>query len=98
MYWNNKKIKIKEISKKKTAEYNKLNKKKINSKSLLYLLLFTLIRFYSLLFAYFRYFLKKCKKTSKTTLYECKRKKTNGPPTRTLKIYAIASTRIPRGT
>src|SRR5260364_29372 len=74
MYWNNKKIKIKEISKKKTTEYNKMNKKKINSKSLLYLLLFTLIRFYSLLFAYFRYFLKKCKKTSKTTLYECKRK------------------------
>src|SRR5260364_188893 len=73
MYWNNKKIKIKEISKKKTMEYNKLNKKKTNPKSLLYLLLFTLIHFYSLIFAYFRYFLKKCKRTSKTTLYECKR-------------------------
>src|SRR5260363_431299 len=73
MYWNNKKIKIKEISKKKTTEYNKLNKKNINPKSLLYLLLFALIRFYSLIFAYFRYFLKKCKRTSKTTLYEYKR-------------------------
>ena len=27
-----------------------------------------------------------------------KEKKTNGPPTRTLKNYAIPSTRIPRGT
>src|SRR5260364_188536 len=98
MYRNNKKIKIKKISKKKTTEYNKLNKKNINPKSLLYLLLFALIRFYSLIFAYFRYFLKKCKRTSKTTLYEYKRKKTNGPPTRTLKIYATPSTRIPRGT
>src|SRR5260364_126946 len=109
MYWNNKKIKIKEISKKKTTEYNKLSEKKTNPKSLLYLLLFALICFYSLIFAYFRYFLKKCKRTSKTTLYECKRneqdhpirtqeKKTNRPPTRTLKIYAIPFTRIPRGT
>src|SRR5260364_415521 len=76
MYWNNKKIKIKEISKKKTTEYNKMNKKKINPKSLLYLLLFALIRFYSIIFTYFRYFLKKCKRTSKTTLYECMRKTT----------------------
>src|SRR5260364_32522 len=79
MYWNNKKIKIKEISKKKTTEYNKLNKKKINPKSLLYLLLFALIRFYLLIFAYFRYFLKKCKRTSKTTLYECKRNEQDHP-------------------
>src|SRR5260363_166787 len=54
-----------------------MNKKKINPKSLLYLLLFALIRFYSLIFAYFRYFLKKCKRMSKTTLYECKRKTTS---------------------
>ena len=29
---------------------------------------------------------------------DAREKKTNGPPTRTLKIYAIPSTRIPRGT
>jgi hypothetical protein len=36
------------------------------------------------------------RETSKTTLYERKKKKTNGPPTRLLKKYTIPSTRIPK--
>src|SRR5260363_265267 len=109
MYWNNKKIKIKEISKKKTTEYNKLNKKNKPQISII----FASICSYSLLFAYIHLFsllskkmqeneqdhpIQMQEKQARPPHTNAREKKTNGPPTRTLKIYAIPFTRIPRGT
>src|SRR5260363_273084 len=81
MYWNNKKIKIKEISKRKQRNISKLNKNKNKTPNLYY------ICFYLLLFASICLFSLLCKKIKKLFsevlvlyhLYKHKRNKKNYP-------------------